>query len=132
MKIHCDGIDECHEKCEDVHCDGIHKCHEECEDVHCDGIDECHEECEDVHCEGIHECHEDDKGINEESIVRAASTCSHSFNGSYTTVKQPTCTAKGLKEGRCTKCGAVVSAISIKELGIPMIRGQQQSSMPRW
>ena len=50
------------------------------------------------------------------TVVLAAS-CSHQFNGSYTTVKEPTCTTDGTKEGRCTKCGAVVSTASIPALG---------------
>jgi len=43
--------------------------------------------------------------------------CAHVFNGSYTTVKEPTCTTAGKKEGRCTKCGEVVSTVSIAALG---------------
>jgi predicted dienelactone hydrolase len=52
-----------------------------------------------------------------DGILYAAATCSHVFNGSYTTTKQPTCTTAGTKEGRCTKCGAVVSTVSIAALG---------------
>ena len=50
-------------------------------------------------------------------ILHAAATCSHTFNGSYTTTKNPTCTAEGTKVGKCTKCGATVSTVSIPALG---------------
>ncbi len=50
-------------------------------------------------------------------ILHAAATCSHTFNGSYTTTKNPTCTAEGTKVGKCTKCGATVSTASIPALG---------------
>lgn len=43
----------------------------------------------------------------------AARNCRHNFNGSYTIVRQATCTQTGLKEGRCTKCGDVVSRVTI-------------------
>ncbi|WP_051983533.1 S8 family serine peptidase [Pseudobacteroides cellulosolvens] len=46
-----------------------------------------------------------------------AAACAHTFNGSYTTTKQPTCTATGTKVGKCTKCGAVLSTVSIAALG---------------
>ena len=52
-----------------------------------------------------------------DGILYAAATCIHSFNGSYTTVKNATCTADGKKEGRCTKCSAVVSTVTIPALG---------------
>jgi len=50
-------------------------------------------------------------------ILHAAATCAHTFNGSYTTTKNPTCTAAGTKVGKCTKCGATVSTVSIPALG---------------
>ena len=43
----------------------------------------------------------------------AAKNCRHSFNGSYSTVRQATCTSTGLKVGKCTKCRDVVSRVSI-------------------
>ena len=50
------------------------------------------------------------------SVVLAAS-CSHQFNGSYTVTKEPTCTTTGTKVGKCTKCGAIVSTVTIPALG---------------
>jgi len=41
----------------------------------------------------------------------------HQFNGSFTTVKEPTCTEKGLKEGRCSRCKTVVATKEIPPLG---------------
>jgi len=41
----------------------------------------------------------------------------HQFNGSFTTVKEPTCTEEGLKVGKCTKCGEVVTTAPIPALG---------------
>jgi hypothetical protein len=52
-----------------------------------------------------------------DGILHAAATCSHVFNGSYTVTKQATCTATGTKVGKCTKCGAVVSTVTIAALG---------------
>ena len=60
--------------------------------------------------------------------MRAASTCSHSFNGSYTTVKQPTCTAK-VKGRPLYKVWSSCFHISIKNWAIPMIRGQQPKQL---
>ncbi len=52
-----------------------------------------------------------------ESAVYAQACTSHSFNGSYTTTKYATCTATGTKVGKCTKCGKVVSTVTIPALG---------------
>ena len=37
----------------------------------------------------------------------------HTFNGSFDTIKQPTCSTKGLKVGKCTKCGEVVTKVEL-------------------
>jgi len=52
-----------------------------------------------------------------DGVLHAAATCVHSFNGSYTTTKAATCTTDGTKVGKCTKCGAVLSTVSIPALG---------------
>ena len=41
----------------------------------------------------------------------------HTFNGSYVVVREPTCTEKGIKEGRCTVCKVVVSTADIPANG---------------
>jgi len=52
-----------------------------------------------------------------DGVLYAAATCIHSFNGTYIIVKGPTCTAQGKKEGKCNKCGAVISTVAIPALG---------------
>ncbi|MDO5558797.1 MAG: S8 family serine peptidase [Oscillospiraceae bacterium] len=59
----------------------------------------------------------DCSSVTEESVVRAAACKSHTFNGSYTTTKKATCTSSGTKVGKCTKCGKVVSTVTIPALG---------------
>jgi hypothetical protein len=41
--------------------------------------------------------------------VQAIPVLAHTFNGSYTTTKEPTCTKEGEKVGKCTKCQTVVT-----------------------
>ncbi|MBP3310443.1 MAG: hypothetical protein J6L05_06520 [Ruminococcus sp.] len=50
-----------------------------------------------------------------DSAVYAAA-CSHIFNGSYTVTKAATCTSTGTKIGKCTRCSAVVSTVTIPAL----------------
>ncbi|HEY9059462.1 MAG TPA: CARDB domain-containing protein [Pseudobacteroides sp.] len=66
-------------------------------------------------CDGHN--HEDIELNGDVGSIFYAAACAHTFNGSYTTTKQPTCTTAGTKEGRCTKCGEVVSTVSIAALG---------------
>ena len=54
--------------------------------------------------------------ISDNSVVKSSS-CSHQFNGSYTTTKQPTCTQAGEKAAKCTKCGKVLNTYKIDPLG---------------
>ena len=55
---------------------------------------------------------------NADTVVYSAAKCkSHTFNGSYTTTKNPTCTSAGEKVGKCVRCGTVVSRVSIPALG---------------
>ena len=54
---------------------------------------------------------------NADTVVYSAATCIHSFNGQFTTSKNPTCTAAGEKVGKCTKCGAVLTRSVLKALG---------------
>ncbi|EPR11474.1 hypothetical protein [Ruminiclostridium papyrosolvens] len=51
------------------------------------------------------------------SAFSAYAACAHTFNGSYETTKEPTCTATGTKVGKCTKCGVVVTTVTIPALG---------------
>ncbi len=44
------------------------------------------------------------------NVVSTYAACSHAFNGSYETVKEPTCTESGLKVGRCIYCWEVVTS----------------------
>jgi hypothetical protein len=43
--------------------------------------------------------------------------CVHQFNGSYIITKAAKCTTTGTKVGKCTKCGAVISTVTIPALG---------------
>jgi hypothetical protein len=46
-----------------------------------------------------------------------AAACSHTFSGKYTITKNPTCTATGTKVGKCSKCGKVLTTVTIAALG---------------
>jgi uncharacterized protein with PIN domain len=51
------------------------------------------------------------------SAVSIYAACAHTFNGQYDTIKQPTCNETGTKVGRCTKCNAIVTTVTIPATG---------------
>ncbi len=51
------------------------------------------------------------------SAISTYAACAHTFNGSYDTIKEATCTTSGTMVGRCTKCGVIISTVTIPATG---------------
>ena len=54
---------------------------------------------------------------------------SHQFNGSFTIVTNATCEKEGLKVGKCTKCGTVVTSVKIPKTGHKYVYDSKTLSM---
>lgn len=61
--------------------------------------------------------HEEHSYHQTDDSIAPAASCTHNFNGSFETTKNPTCTQTGTKVGKCTKCGVILTTVGIPATG---------------